>query len=71
MPRFTPWYSGVPPDPVISDGLVREVVQASLRRAYPLPTPEQDREERFCDLLDGLRQVRKHMPEGRSSRPGP
>jgi hypothetical protein len=55
MPRFTPWHSAVPLDVAQSTRLVLEsVLRPSLRRAFPLPAPGQEGEDRFRFLLDSL-----------------
>ena len=63
MPRVTPWHSGVPPDPLHSlDVVVDEVLRPSLRRAFPLPAPEQGEDPHFRFLLDALTYVSQDKP---------
>jgi hypothetical protein len=63
MPRFTPWYAGIPVDPADSVALLEEVLRPSLRQAFPLPEPDEGAADPFATVLDALAQPFMDKPE--------
>ena len=62
MPRFTPWYSTPPVEPLQSNIVLQQVLRPSLQRAFPLPKPEQGNEQHLRVLLDALKDVEAEEP---------